>query len=250
MSPMSPRLLRPRQIGFDPRTIANLVFWLDANDSSTIDTASGAVSEWRSRVGSAKATQGTANNRPALTTAGRNGRNVITFDGSNDFLSTGTLSINQPFTIFWVGSTQNEPAPSVSPSRGPYICDSTTSSNRVIVGWNASGNVADNGRLLLFAGTVVQPPVGAYAYNAWSAVAAVFNGASSVLRANGTELAAGNAGSTNIAALNLGNNFQVAASTSFNGPWGAFLIYDRALSTSEIQIVERGFGALFGIAIA
>lgn len=248
--PMNPRLLRPRATGFDPRSIANLAYWLDATDAATVTTVSGAVSSWGSKVGTGNATQGSANNRPAYTTAGRNGRNVITFDGSNDFMTTSTLSISQPYTVFWAGSTVGEPSPGSSPAENVYIFDGSTSSTRAIVSWNPSATTADNGRLGMFAGVDLPAAQGATAYNAWSVVSAVFDGASSRLRANGSQVASGNAGSGGIAALVLATRFSVASINHMGGPWGAFLIYGRALSDAECKRVERYLGGMFAVTIA
>jgi hypothetical protein len=90
---MSPRLLRPRGTAFSPRFIPGLALWLDAADASTIDTVSGAVSEWRDKSTNGRHfTQSTANNRPSYATT-VNGRNAITFDGDNDVLfRSGALS--------------------------------------------------------------------------------------------------------------------------------------------------------------
>lgn len=83
---MSPRLLRPRATGFNPKSVSGLALWLDAADASTIDTVSGAVSEWRDKSTNGRHfTQSTANNRPSYATT-VNGRNAITFDGDNDVL--------------------------------------------------------------------------------------------------------------------------------------------------------------------
>lgn len=61
--------------------------WLDAADASTLTLVSGAVSEWRDKSGNLyHVSQGTAANRPARVAAGRNGLDVVRFDGSNDYL--------------------------------------------------------------------------------------------------------------------------------------------------------------------
>jgi hypothetical protein len=245
---MSPRLLRPVASGFDPRKIANLAFWLDATDSTTVDTSSGFVTEWRSKVGAGIATQSIANDRPAYTVAGRNGKNVVTFDGTTDWLITGTLSISQPYTIIWAGLSIGS-APNVLPAKINYFTDGTTSGNRVIVLHNSLGTVANNGRLSMFAGTELSPASGVQAYNAWSVVSSVFNGSSSRLRANGTQVASGNAGSGGIAALTLGARFNQEAGNFFDGPWGALLIYSRALSDTECLAVERGLAKSFAITL-
>lgn len=249
--PMSPRLLRPRST-FDPRNIANLVYWLDAGDSSTVTTVSGAVSSWASKVGSGTATQGSANNRPAYTTAGRNGRNVLTFDGTSDYLTTSTLSISQPLTIFWVGSNDNDSAVGVAPARGPYVCDGSTNTTRVAMAWNPNANVANNGNFLMFAGTVLESGAGTtFAYNKWSVISAVFNGSSSRFRTDGVQRSAGNAGANNITALVLGETWAIGgALTAFKGLFGGFLIYNRALSNAECLRVERYLAGLYAVTLA
>lgn len=60
--------------------------WLDAADSGTITTVSGAVSQWNDKSGNARnAAQSTAGNRPALTTV--SGYSVVQFDGADDWLN-------------------------------------------------------------------------------------------------------------------------------------------------------------------
>jgi hypothetical protein len=90
MSPMSPRLLRPRATGFNPKSISGLAAWYDAADSSTISTATG-VSEWRDKSGNSyHLSQSVANNQPATGTRTVNGLNGLNFDGTNDALSLGS----------------------------------------------------------------------------------------------------------------------------------------------------------------
>ena len=87
--PMSPRLLRPRQTGFDPRSISGLALWLDAADSTTITLNGSTVSEWRDKShGSRHFAQSVSVSQPVYTAAGQNGRNCITFDGSRSLSSS------------------------------------------------------------------------------------------------------------------------------------------------------------------
>lgn len=93
---MSPRLLRPKASGFNPKSIANLAGWWDASDSSTLFdattggslvAASGAVGRWEDKSGNGRhCTQGTANSRPIRAVSQFNGRDALDFDGENDFL--------------------------------------------------------------------------------------------------------------------------------------------------------------------
>ena len=246
--PMNPRLLVPRAAGgFDPRKIANLAFWLDATDSTTVDTSSGAVTDWRSKVGSVKATQSIANDRPAYTIAGRNGKNVVTFDGTTDWLITGTLTISQPYTMIWAGESKGA-APGATQTVN-FFTDGSNSGNRVVIIHNWLGQIATNGRLTMAAATDLSPASGTQAYNAWSVVSGVFNGASSRLRANAVQVASGNAGANAIGALTLGARFNQAAGNFFDGPWGALLIYNRALSDDECLAVERGLARTFAVTL-
>ena len=72
-------------VAANPAALSNLALWLDASDSSTINTSSNAVSQWSDKSGNSKhATQSTADNKPSTNTATQNGLNVIDFTG--DFL--------------------------------------------------------------------------------------------------------------------------------------------------------------------
>lgn len=75
---------------FDPKKINGLEAWYDASASDTITTATG-VSQWDDKSGNGNnATQATGANQPATGSNTLNGRNVLTFDGSNDNLSLPT----------------------------------------------------------------------------------------------------------------------------------------------------------------
>jgi len=74
---MSPRLLRPRATGFDPRSIAGLSLWLDATQG--VATVSDKVSVWADKSGNDRNfLQNTANLRPDYTST-LNGRRVLSF---------------------------------------------------------------------------------------------------------------------------------------------------------------------------
>lgn len=103
---MTSFLINPYRFGAGAWTPANITtaLWLDAADASTITTVSGAVSQWNDKSGNGRnATQGTAASRPALTSAGLNGRDVITFDGSDDVLfATMSSGLSSSFAFFAV----------------------------------------------------------------------------------------------------------------------------------------------------
>lgn len=93
---MSPRLLRPRASGFNPKSVSGLQLWLDAADVSQMTQNSNGttpatqtndpVGYWADKSGNGRhARQTTNNNRPTLQLADRNGRAGLNFDGLNDF---------------------------------------------------------------------------------------------------------------------------------------------------------------------
>lgn len=67
--------------------------WLDAADSSTVTTVSGAVSQWSDKSGNGRnMSQSNSAQRPIYTSNGQNGRNVLTFDGSQWLTSANAAS--------------------------------------------------------------------------------------------------------------------------------------------------------------
>lgn len=90
--------------------IAGLYTWLDAADATTVTLNSGNVSEWRDKSGDNRHfAQSTSAAQPVYTTAGQNGRNCLTFDGSRRLVSS-VASSNwsflhdgvQPYSLFMV----------------------------------------------------------------------------------------------------------------------------------------------------
>lgn len=85
--------------------------WLDASDSSTLFDATtggslpangGDVKRWEDKSGNARhATQGTAGKFPTRVVAGKNGKDVLNFDGTDDFMSTVAFGGSQSWTR-WV----------------------------------------------------------------------------------------------------------------------------------------------------
>lgn len=98
--------------GFNPLTLSPAL-WFDAADASTLFDATtggslvapdGSIARWEDKSGNARhATQGTVLSRPQRKTSIQNGRDVVRFDGTNDFL-VHTLAINGGnHTTFVVG---------------------------------------------------------------------------------------------------------------------------------------------------
>jgi len=81
MSPMNPRLLRPRaSSGWSPLRLPSLGFWYDPSQSSSVTLNAGNVSQLNDLSGNGRhATQGTAANQPPWLSTGVNGKPCLDF---------------------------------------------------------------------------------------------------------------------------------------------------------------------------
>jgi hypothetical protein len=99
----------------NPTQLSGLQLWLDASDATTLFDATsggslvaadGGVARWEDKSGNARhATQGTSANRPLRKTTVQGGKDVLRFDGSNDFLTSTDfldLSSGQSITVLAV----------------------------------------------------------------------------------------------------------------------------------------------------
>jgi hypothetical protein len=78
----------PAQYGLWSPANITTALWLDAADASTIAESGGAVSQWNDKSGNGRhAIQTTSGNRPTVSTAALNGKNVIAFNGSSQWFS-------------------------------------------------------------------------------------------------------------------------------------------------------------------
>jgi hypothetical protein len=78
----------------DPTSIADLKAWFDGSDSASMILSGSSVSQWNDKSGNGfNAAQATAANKPTLVSSVLNGKSIVRFDGSNDFLSFGSSQI-------------------------------------------------------------------------------------------------------------------------------------------------------------
>jgi len=224
---MNPRLLRPLASGFNPKSIAGLQGWWDAADAATVTISTG-VSEWRDKSGNDRhASQGTGNNQPAYTNQ-LNGRNVITFDGSNDSLLTTSFSLSQPYTLFAVARRSGGGASNFYDRVG-----------------NGASLGSFGGVFYIFAGTGLNGPSQDID---WHIFNAEHSGSNSVFRVDGQDSASGNAGTQAISdGLRFGANG--AGSGSFlNGDIAEILLYNVIASTAQrnaiLSYLDKKWGVL------
>lgn len=263
MSPMSPRLLRPRASGgFDPRTIANLALWLDASDGSTMTPANPSdgttISEWRSKVGSITVAQGSAGAQPTLTANYFSGRSALTFDGG-DVLSTAssgiTLAPSSLFIVFDETTAVTAGGLFVAmPSSGNDF--SAASAFLVAVHDPTASQIYSISQITAAASTAlaIATNMGTSAAFGKRLLSVVLSASSGAARLNGVEDGTDSvhAVSGTSPGLLIGGRYLSGAingSFRFNGRICEILQYSRQLSAEEIASVEKYLSSRWGVSL-
>jgi hypothetical protein len=144
---------------FDPRNIGGIYAWYDAANANSVTLNGSTVSEMRDLSGGGRhISQSTAALQPTYTSAGRNGRNCLTFSGSGsggvrltaanaadwEFLHDGTAQ----YGIYIVASHTGA---SGSGNVGPYLAtrsvSASTYNTRGLVVWHDFGGIASNNNI-------------------------------------------------------------------------------------------------------
>ena len=107
--PMSPRLLRPRQTGFNPKSIAGLAAWYDASAASSITLNGSTVSQWNDLSGNGRhQAQGSASLQPNFNATGLNGRSTLSTTGTQWMQASAfESSASGNYTMFMVMKFDN-----------------------------------------------------------------------------------------------------------------------------------------------
>lgn len=248
--PMNPRLLRPRQTGFDPKSISGLVMWLDANDAATVTLASGAVSAWNDKSGSGiNASQSVANNRPTPTTV--NGRTAILFDGVNDGLDFTGVSRTEETWIIAAAQTADQSGQRTILSDGTDGNGiSFTRSSVRLLEVTFGGFTEGVDRLRVQYSASAATPVGPAVLSTTRSVA--LGGFVYIDGTQRTGAVTPFASSFSTAKADTMSRIGYTSSTAlqFQGWIGEILCWNRAISDADRLKVERWLGKRWGITVA
>lgn len=245
---MSPKLLRPRASGFNPKSIAGLFAWYDASDSASITLNGSNISQINDKSGNGRnLTQSTATLQPARLASGINGRAVIAPDGTDDrlLLSADIAAFKPRYVV------------------GVFMPRSTNSGAYVKVGSDSNGFAIGQGNGTLDTATAIEA-VGIHEVFAWrdsnitmtqdKAVVYSYQYETSIFRVSpyGTaDLANANMNDpTNIQLGGYGTQpggINVLRYT--DGYIGEFLIYTTVPTDSGIRAIERYLGQKWGVTI-
>ena len=224
--------------GWTPASLS-LVAWFDASDPSTITESGGAVSQWADKSGNGyHATQSNKTLRPYTGTRTLNGLNAVESKSltSSMFLTTGTFTQAQPFTVAIAGK---------------YDGDSSTDYSSIVsLGTSSTGRfavmAAGTERFYVNMGASLLPGKGTYTTNP-TCFTTIANVRSSSLRLNAAAIASGNIGELPIERVNLG----AGSSTGhfpFYGVIGEVVIASGALSGADLANLESYLMTKWGIA--
>jgi hypothetical protein len=240
---------------FTPNLISGLQLWLDAADSSTLFdatvggslvTADGAaVARWADKSGNNRhATQGTTNSRPLLRTNVKNGRNVLRFDGSNDWLQGDfpSVSVYSAFAVIKRNGSHSNPYNNVT-----FIWTIGRQGDGTINGLLTDfwyNNNGFNWSALSYStpsSVLSQSPFNNN-YNLFSMVAPLGTGAASFL-INGANQQSVSVSSLSASVKNLPYIYRLGTISwnldyYLNGDISEILIYNSALTTTQRQQVE------------
>jgi hypothetical protein len=253
MSPMSPRLLRPRATGFNPKSLPGLKLWLDAGDSSSLTFNGGDVSQMNDLSGNGfHATQSTGANQPTLVSTGFNGKPTLDFDTTDSLLSSATIA------DYFLTPTTSPTFVAVMACYMPLI----TNSGTIIFGSNAQAN----GRLFFashFGGASIiydtvnssggRLTTGGQTDAGWTTphiMTVLRAGAVMSVRRNGVEIA----GKTNASGNYSATTAQLQIGKCDGGGsnimyLSEMLVYAAAFSATQLAAAERGLARKWGVTL-
>ena len=256
---MSPRLLRPRATGFNPKSLPGRSIWLDANTAGSLaqnsDGSSAAVAAddpvgyWKDLSGNGRHyTQATNNNRPLLKLATHNGKNSLYFDGSVSLLgitnsSTNIVNANicdATGACAWVAYEPN--------GDSQYAVLKTGYS---VAGYDRFNTANYHGyfRALRFGALANPAPSSGKTILTSSSVVAADKQA---FRINGAELQSQTCATTYATWRgNVSGNWSVAQDAAYMAGWVCeVIILGRAATDAEIAKVEKYLASKYGFTIA
>lgn len=162
---------------FVPTDIANCELWVKG-ELITGHVDGDPLSLWEDFSGNGNdEAQASGSNQPTYETNEVNGKSVVRFDGSSDFM-TNSASLSQPCSIFAVVKVYN-----------PALNGSIVGDNSI--GGGAACYINPSGGFGVYAGSVVEETSGT---TGWASYVGIINGASSEVYRNGSLVASGNAG--------------------------------------------------------
>ena len=267
---MSPRLLRPRDTAFTPRSISGLALWLDASstdslfttdagavtavsspldiatpalwldasDAASITESGGLVSQWSDKSGNNRHATASSTARPTTGTRTVGGRNALDFNGTANSMATGgsafpTAATHTVFLVYQLDSA--------SQSRTSVLLTAATIGDQEIrvagFGSTAVQYVFNNNLGTTMASTAIG--LGPIVFSAREATASMRSAGAGVVSTTSGSAFAWSSGSMLIGSRTAGNYV--------DGLLCEVIIYPTTLTDSQTASVEAYLAAKWGI---
>lgn len=223
------------QTPFTPKSISGLVFWLRADATDVTLVAGSKVSQWNDRagvIGSSNVIQATDANRLVWTANAGNGKPGVGAGAAATCQMANAVSVigAQPNTILCV---YYGPA---AYTRGNSLYDGVSSRQNIRLTAGTGSTTTIN----MFAGSSVTAANVAGLLSKANVFTDIWNGASSVSRVNGAQVATGNPGAGTLTnGVRIGGDLGTAQAVE--GYIQEFLIYNRTLLAAEYGQLETFF---------
>jgi hypothetical protein len=216
--------------------------WLDAADSAALVLSGSNVTTWRDKAWSTTSlAQGTAGNQPLRISAAQNGKDIVRFDNTDDFMSLAGNVHGRRLSGFSVLAAAAFTAAAPASNRALFFLTQGTGSARVSLYIEATTkNLGFGGRkadIDGFDGAVTSSAVDS-AFRLYGGVAS-FGGTATIYQ-DGTQIAQDAAFSTSGISDNTGGDVAVTQGAGFplGCDVGEILYFAHALSTTDRQIFE------------
>ena len=231
-------------VGYDDNDLlTGLAAWLDASDTTTITESSNAVSQWNDKSANGyHFTQGIGANQPLTNTNTKNGQNVITFDGTDDFLENSSIAsifsgTDKILTVFCVYKA----SPTVTSFQSPFGGRDTGNNTRVAYAMRGTNfNKQIFWQRVNDAATTNNIDTGQDNDGLFNLVSIKQTGTDVVINYNKTQIIdqSDTYGATTVDNFGIGATVGGGSLNRMTGDVAEFIVYDRALSTSEINQVN------------
>ena len=212
---------------FQQLVLPNVVDWwrVDSGVTKTWDDPDWPVSNWKGCINGINLAQSTGNKQPYWVDNSINGYPAIVFDGVDDYLAvTYEVTYSQPISVIIVCSEPTD-------ATFRHMIDGDSGDRRLALFWRQ-----ESSKYALYFGSVFKASSQGLdsGFKIWSLVA---NGASTILRVNGSEVLSGqDSGTDDVSGLTIGSRYGGANYSDISIT--DIIVVNAALTTGQLQLAE------------
>lgn len=216
-----------------PPSIPNLVLWLDGDDSANMSLTSTSIDQVNDKSGNGKHGTATTTVRPTLVSGALNGRSVIRFDGTDDYLNINSSVTYRTVIVVAKKSTSaafsNYPGligdfTGTSPSNG-HILNGIDATTKLGTATSSFTSAYRNGTSIAGSGGHDFSPLNEYWIGVFELASSMTNTTSSIGMING------------------GGRY-------WNGDIAEVIAYSSTITTDQRNILENYLSTKWGIAVS